>query len=163
MTTNVHYHIMTTAKEESLLSQLRLIATGRNVRLAGWWGWMDWVRRLRRGAGCRGCLGTSRLTPQLLLLSAASWDKFYALEIKVLNVIWMSSVSIFGKPLHLLVTCSLLDPQVLLQVHTPCLLQWLPQNYLCNAHFIWVGETYTTLCWQMWNRVGNIWGIHILY
>ena len=54
--------------------------------------------RLRRGAGCRGCLGTSRLTPQLLLLSAASWDKFYALEIKVLNVLCFqlpSLVSLF--------------------------------------------------------------------
>ena len=35
MTTNVHYHIMATAKEESLLSQLRLIVTEKNVRLAG--------------------------------------------------------------------------------------------------------------------------------
>ena len=79
---------MATAKEESLLSQTRLFVTEKGGgRSQWWWWWMGWVQRLRRGAGCRGCLGTSRLTPRLLLLSAASWDKFYALEIKVLNVI----------------------------------------------------------------------------
>ena len=90
--------IMATAKEESLLSQTRLLVTEKGGGRSQWWCLMDWERRLRRGAGCRGCLGTSRLTPRLLLLSAASWDKFYALEIKVLNVICFqlpSLVSLF--------------------------------------------------------------------
>ena len=84
---------MATAKEESLLSQTRLFVTEKGGgRSQWWWWWMGWVQRLRRGAGCRGCLGTSRLTPRLLLLSAASCGQsFMRFRLRC----WMSSVSIF--------------------------------------------------------------------
>ena len=71
---------------------------------------------------------------------------------RVLGQVWSASdwgltwICHMSQVLHLLVTCSLLDPPVLLQVRTPCLLQWLPQNCPCNSHLILAGDTHTTLC-----------------